>query len=133
MLGHKRTHPKLLQNREEPPEPMPIDTEIARHQGPSVAIEATKERLQAAKNMPTPSLSKIIKQRTWENGQLRKELEFQQKKNGASMYLLEEVKHATVSLQQALINFQKPTRELGQENEEATLDIPTRHSGRKCT
>jgi hypothetical protein len=37
--------------------------------------------------MPTPSLSQIIEQRTWENGQLRQELAYQQRKHEASMLL----------------------------------------------
>ncbi|GAB1319508.1 BZIP domain-containing protein [Madurella fahalii] len=127
-LRHKRTHLKLLQSRDDPPEPTPVDTEIARHQGSSVAIEATPERLQASKNLPTPSLSQIIEQRTWENGRLRQELAYQQRRNGASMYLLEEVKNAVDSLQQALVNFQKLSKELGEDEGEATPGIPPRHT-----
>jgi hypothetical protein len=127
MLRTKRTHIKLLQNRDKPPELTPIDTEIAQHQGSSVAIEATQERLQASKNLPTPSLSRIIEQRTWENGRLRQELAYQQKKNGASMYLLEEVKNTIESLQQALVNFQRLNRM--EDDVEVTSEVPTRHTG----
>jgi hypothetical protein len=63
--------------------------------------------MQAAKKMPTPSLSQLIEQRTWENGQLRQELAYQQRKHSASMYLLEEVRLVVASLQQALDNFQR--------------------------
>ncbi|KAI3573899.1 hypothetical protein IWW34DRAFT_634132 [Fusarium oxysporum f. sp. albedinis] len=125
MLRHKRTHIKLLQSRDEPPEPTPIDVEIAQHQGASVAIDATQERLQATKNLPTPSLSKIIEQRTWENGRLRQELAYQQRKNGASIYLLEEVKNIIYSLQQALLSFQKLSRELGDEDQESVPEPTT--------
>ena len=49
----------------------------------------------------------MIEQRTWENEQLRKELVYQRRKHGASVYLLEEVKLAVESLQKALVNFQQ--------------------------
>jgi hypothetical protein len=108
MLKHKRTNIRPLPAPSDaPPTPTAVDAEIARNGGSSVAIEATKERSQAFKNNPTPSLSQIIEQRTWENGQLRQELLYQQRRHGASMYLLEEVKMAAKSLQQALINFQQ--------------------------
>jgi len=121
MLKHKRTNIRLLPNPNLSPSLTAVDAEIARNQGSSVAIEATQENLQAAKKMPTPSLSQIIEQRTWENGQLRQELAYQQRKHGASMYLLEEVKLVVTTLQQALVNFQKLSTEfedevVGEEN-----------------
>lgn len=128
MHRHKRPRIKLLQSHDGPPEPTPIDAEIARHQGSSIAIEATRESLQAAKNMPTPSLPKIIEQRTWENGQLRQELAYQQRKNRASIYLLEEVKQVVESLQQALVDFQKLNRVVEEEDREAASEIPMKRS-----
>lgn len=108
MLKHKRTNIRPLPTPSDaPPKPTAVDAEIARNGGSSLAIEATKERSQASKNITTPSLSQIIEQRTWENGQLRQELLYEQRRHGASMYLLEEVKMAVKSLQQALINFQQ--------------------------
>ena len=115
MLKHKRTNIRHLPNPNLPPSLTAVDAEIARNQGSSVAIEATQENLQAVKKMPTPSLSQIIEQRTWENGQLRQELAYQQRKHGASMYLLEEVKLVVTTLQQALVNFQKLSTEFEDE------------------
>jgi hypothetical protein len=117
MLRHKRPKIRLIPNSDTPPLPTALDEEIARNQGSSVAIEATQERLQQAKKMPTPSLAQIIEQRTWENGQLRQELAYQQRKHGASMYLLEEVKLVIDSLQQALVNFQKLNMDFEDEGE----------------
>ena len=57
--------------------------------------------------MPTPDISIIQQQREWENAQLRQELQYQRRKHGASMYLLEEVRLVVESLQEALMNFQK--------------------------
>jgi len=107
MLRHRKPKIRLVPKFDTPPALTAVDTEIARNQGSSVAIEATPERMQAAKKMPTPSLTHIIEQKTWENGQLHQELAYQQRKHGASMYLLEEVRLVVGSLQQALLNFQK--------------------------
>lgn len=65
------------------------------------------ESTQAAKKMPTPRLSQMIEQRTWENEQLRNELAYHQRKHAASVYLLEEVRVVVESLHQALANFQR--------------------------
>jgi len=74
-----------------PSKPTPIDAEIARNKGTSVAIEATTESLQVCKNDPTPSLSEMIVQKTRENGRLREELAHLQRMQGPNKYLLEEV------------------------------------------
>jgi hypothetical protein len=84
-----------------------VDAEIASHNGLTAADEATQERAQAAKKLPAPRLSQMVEQRTWENGQLRQELAYHQRKHAASMYLLEEVKVVVESLQVALVGFQK--------------------------
>jgi len=107
--------PKLPPN-DMPPVPTAIDLQIAEHQGSTIAIEATQERMQAAKLMPTPNLTQIIEYKTWENGQLRQELAYSQRKHGASMYLLEEVKLVVESLQQALVNFQRLHTEFDHES-----------------
>jgi hypothetical protein len=127
MLRHIKTHPKPLR-RDGPPELTALDKAIADRHGSSIAIEATRERIEATKAMPTPSLSKIIEQRTWENGQLRQELAHHQRKYGASLYLLEEVKRAVDSLQQALINFQRLNTELGDERTDYVPEIPAKHA-----
>jgi hypothetical protein len=54
-----------------PPRPTPIDVEIARNKGTSVAIKAINESLQAFKSDLTPSLSDIIKQTIRENSRLK--------------------------------------------------------------
>jgi hypothetical protein len=83
-----------------------------RKQSSHMAIESVLGRTETAKKMPAPDMSIIMEQRTWENAQLRKELAYQQRKHGASMYLLEEVKLVMETLQQALVNFQKLNTEL---------------------
>lgn len=100
--------------------PTAVDAEISRNQGSPVTIEAANENLQAPKRIPSPSLSQMIERRTWENGQLREELSYQKRKNGASMYFLEEVRLAVESLQQALVNFQNLNTEIENESEKAS-------------
>lgn len=127
MLKYRRAHNKL-QSHDGPPELTPIDTEIARHQGSSVALEATQERLQACKNFPTPDFPKIIEQRTRENGRLRHELAYQQRKNGASMYLLEELKNTINYLQQAILNFQKLNEDSGEHDTGSSTETPVTYA-----
>lgn len=50
-----------------PLKPTAINIEIARNKGISVAIKAINKSLQVSKSNPTPSLSKIIKQKIKEN------------------------------------------------------------------
>jgi hypothetical protein len=84
---------------------------MASRSGSMAADEAALESTQAAKKIPAPRLSQMIEQRTWENGQLRQELAYHQRKHAASMYLLEEVRVVAESLQQALANFQRLNEE----------------------
>lgn len=96
-----------------PPAPAAIDIEIANHSGSTVAIEATPERVQAAKKMPTPSLSQMIEQLTWQNGQLRSEIDYHQRLHGPSLYLLQKTRLVVKSLQQVVENFDALDSELG--------------------
>ena len=59
-----------------PPALSSVDIVIARNSRSSTAIKATIEKLQASKNMPTPSLTEIIKNLNQENGRLREELAY---------------------------------------------------------
>lgn len=108
MQKFKRSRPRIaLLGSDQPPTPTPIDAEIARNNGISVAIEATNENMQASKTIQTPSLSEMIEQKTRENGRLRQELAYQQRKQGAGLYLLEEVRLVVERLQQAVIEYQR--------------------------
>jgi len=95
---------------------LPVVEEFDAHDQESLAaIKETISLPQAANKLPANSLSQMIEQRTWENEQLRKELIYQQKKHGISMYLLDEVRIVVESLQKALENFQQCNTEI--ENE----------------
>jgi hypothetical protein len=88
-------------------DPIPIDAEIARNEGTSVAIEATSESLPASRIAQTPSLFEMIEQRNKENDRLRHKLAYQRTKQGAELHLLEEVRLVIEKLQQALIEHHK--------------------------
>ncbi|KAK3934861.1 hypothetical protein QBC46DRAFT_324433 [Diplogelasinospora grovesii] len=64
---------------QKPPTPRSIDLMILRHKGSTVALNAMPETLQAAKAEPTPSLKRMIKTLSRENGRLREELAYRQK------------------------------------------------------
>jgi hypothetical protein len=109
---HKIRRPKIRLMLPEsepdvPPKPSPLDVEIARNKGTSVAVEATKESLQESKNDPTPSLSEMIEQKTRENGRLREELAHQQRKQGPNTYLLDKVTLAIEGLHEAVIEYHR--------------------------
>lgn len=92
-------------NNDAPPVPIAIDIEIAKCNGSTVAIDAMPDRLQAAKEMPTPSLTQMVEQLTWQNGQLRLEIDYHQRRHAASLYLLQKARLIVQSLEQAIENF----------------------------
>jgi hypothetical protein len=110
MFRHKKSKARpeirIVQSTETPPAPKALDTRIAASQGRTVEVDATQTDKKATKAMITPSLVHIIEQKTWENGRLRQELAYEQKKNGASKYLMEEIGLVVKSLEQARNNFQ---------------------------
>ena len=111
MLRHKRTKFRLLPDGFNNSTPT---VHFPGHERPE-KVEEPSEVLPAARKITSPNLSQMIEQRTWENDQLRKELIYQQRKHGISVYLLEEVRLVVDSLQKALQNFQQQNNEI--ENE----------------
>lgn len=97
MLRHKRTRFRLL--------PEKSDREKADEQ-------VREEELQTARKMHNQNLSGMIEQRTWENAQLRHELQYQKHKHGASVLLLEQVRGAVESLQQVLVAFERMSADI---------------------
>jgi uncharacterized protein (DUF3084 family) len=72
-----------------------------------MAIEASREAIQAAKKMPTPDLSQMIRERTRQIMQLEQELLCLEQKYGAAEYLYQEILLVLSTLQEALRNFGK--------------------------
>lgn len=109
---HRMKRPKIRlllpeSGSDRPPSPTAIDNEILRHKGTSVAIEATKESLQASKTFTTPSLSEIIEEKTRENGRLREELDHALKKQAIGMYLEQKTTQAKEILEEAATEYRR--------------------------
>ena len=102
MYRFKRQRPRFRQDSDQPPTPTSIDIEIARNHGTTVAIEATDESLQASKIAPTPSLSEIIEHKTRENGRLRYELAYLQRKQAIDLSALEKAGRLVAELYHTL-------------------------------
>ncbi|KAH8722827.1 hypothetical protein GQ44DRAFT_774615 [Phaeosphaeriaceae sp. PMI808] len=113
MLSYNKHKIRPITNTDIPPKNNA--TQATRRQAAHPANDPPSRRIEAAKKMPTPDISIIQQQREWENAQLRKELQYQRRKHGASMYLLEEVRLVIDSLQEALLNFQKLNSEFEDE------------------
>jgi len=115
--------PKLriaLPKLDSPPAPTKVDLEIARNHGSSMAIEATPERLQASKNMPTPSLTEIIVDLNRRNGRLTRQLLYADRMRELGTDLLEESTFILERLRMAVINFKQGQKDI--ENEFGMLD-----------
>ncbi|KAI9767638.1 MAG: hypothetical protein M1840_005509 [Geoglossum simile] len=108
----KPKRPKICILPSIPEKPPIIDAEATRNEEPPAATDVTKE---ASKTIPALNLTEMVEQRTRENSQLRRELAYQHRKQGASIYFLEEVRIAVDSLQEAVIRFQDLRKEI--ENE----------------
>lgn len=111
MLRHKRNL-RVQPSDISGPLPSPINTydlfaPNKLEAGKQASHTGKKDATHTGKKIPTSNLAQMIEQRTWENEQLRKELVYQQRKHGISMYLLEEVKLVVESLQRALTNFEQ--------------------------
>ena len=82
---------------------------------------STKEQLVSGKGlMPRPSISQLIDEKTWENEQLLRELQYQQSKYRvtfqARTFITEEVKRTIESLQQTLSRFEKLQKHIEDES-----------------
>jgi len=55
----------------------------------------------------------MVEQLTWQNGQLRSEIDYHQRKHAVSLYLLQKTKLIVKSLEQVIGNFRSLDGELG--------------------
>ena len=91
----------------QPAPPRKIDREIAAARGSTVALDATRERLEAHKTTHTPSLKEIIESKTRENGRLRAEVVYLQSLGRLGEELRNEVDYVSERLRLALMNYQR--------------------------
>jgi hypothetical protein len=117
LKGGVHNFQRLTMNTEDnngtPPTPTVVDAKIARNHGTTMAIEASREKIQTSKRMPTPDLSEIIQERTRQIIQLEYELTYLEEKHGAAEYLYEEVVLVLTSLQNALLSSCKLSTDIG--------------------
>ncbi|KAE9969416.1 hypothetical protein EG328_006864 [Venturia inaequalis] len=113
MLSYNKLKIRPIANTDMPPKNNV--NQAPRKQGTHPASDPPSRRIESAKKMPTLDISIIQQQREWENTQLSKELQYQRRKHGASMYLLEEVRLVVKTLQEALVNFEKLNSEFEDE------------------
>ncbi|CAM1508784.1 Fc.00g056320.m01.CDS01 [Cosmosporella sp. VM-42] len=102
-----------------PASPRPIDQEIAEAHGESVALDATREKLEANKLRTDQSPQEIIVERTREIGRLRAEVAYLQEMRRLGEYLCEEVEYVIDRLQLAVVAFHKGRQQV----EEGGLEL----------
>jgi TolA-binding protein len=103
---------KQAKKADKPMAPTAVDLEIGRHQGKTVALEATPERLQASKKAAIPGLSERIHELTKENGQLRLEVRYYQQMQEAIQALQEDAKFVAETLEHTIVEFGKMQKEV---------------------
>ncbi|KAH6884979.1 hypothetical protein B0T10DRAFT_462671 [Thelonectria olida] len=94
--------------------PRRVDRAIAKAHGQTVALEATREELEAGKSPTTPSLKEIIDSKTRENGRLREELAYLQQLEKLGENLREELEYVMDRLRMAIVTFRKGQRDIRQ-------------------
>jgi cell division septum initiation protein DivIVA len=105
-----------------PPLPRPIDEAIAKVHGSSVALDATPERLAAAKHQPTPSLKEIIESRTRENSDLREEIKYLLREKELADWLAGEFDYVRERAERVLKDYHKAVQDLDREREVSRID-----------
>lgn len=100
------------------------DKEIIKASNVLSYIRLEKEIVQAAENMPTPSLYQIVERKIWEHSQLRQKLLCLQKKYRAILKLYKVVSDVAAALEKAILDFNEYNIDL-ENNISRTLPLPT--------
>lgn len=114
---------RQTKNLDRPMAPTVVDLEIEHHQGNTVALEATPERLQASKKAPMPSLPQRIHELTKENGQLRLEVRYYQQMQEAIQALQEDAKFVAETLERTIVEFGKVQKEVEDDYHQAMQGV----------
>ncbi|KIW54617.1 hypothetical protein PV05_06966 [Exophiala xenobiotica] len=96
----------------QPPAPSPMDKLIDHNQGSSVALEASRSRLEASKRAIRPTPLQRIEQLTGEKTALQKELAKYQRQESANRAFKEEMKQVLDRLQQAVFEWRRAQRQI---------------------
>lgn len=89
-----------------------IDVQIARRHGTTIAIEATRERMQTSKIATTPSLTEIIAEKERAVGRLRHELHYEREGRLLGERLEEELRFLLERLRIAIINYAQGQKDI---------------------
>jgi hypothetical protein len=100
----------------------PIDNLIDRNQGSSVALEATRARMETSKCMMTPTPFQRVEQLTRENAALREELARFHRLQSANEYFIKQTKEALDLLQQAVFEWRKAQKDIDNDFKKEDLD-----------
>jgi hypothetical protein len=107
-------------NSEGPPALSNTDTILLRNNGSSLAVDATKERLEASKRLPTLSAKDTIIELHRVQGRLRMELDVFHKLSDNGKDLQDQVAYAVEILQVAILKFKQRQKEI--ESEFGTIE-----------
>jgi septal ring factor EnvC (AmiA/AmiB activator) len=107
-----------------PPRLSPIDTIIKLHHGSSSAIEATPQRLQAAKQQQFPSFQEEIEQLQKQNSSLNHEMAYYRQMEQARKEFEKDVSRTWERLQKALQKLRKDQQHVDHE-----WQLPQGYSG----
>jgi hypothetical protein len=109
-----------------PPALTAIDNLIDRNQGSSVALEATRARMEPSKRM-TPTPFQRVEQLTRENAALREEMARFHRLQSANAYFIKETKEALDLLQQAVYEWRKAQKDIDNDfkKEGSDYDVET--------
>ena len=105
-----------------PPVLTPIDNLINRNQGSSMALEATRVRMEASKRVMTPTPFERVEQLTRENAALREELARFHRLQSANEYFIKQTKEALDLLQQAVFEWRKAQKDIDNDFKKEDLD-----------
>jgi hypothetical protein len=108
-----------------PPVPTLIDNLIYRNGGSSVALEATKARMEASKRMMAPTPFQRNEQLIRENAALRQEMARFHRLDSANAYFIKEIKEVLDLLQQAVFEWRKAHKDIDNDfkKEESTYGV----------
>ena len=90
-----------------------MDALIDHNQGSSVALEASRSRLEASKRATRPTPLQRIEQLTGEKTALQKELAKSQRQESANRAFKEEMRQVLDRLQQAVFEWRRAEKEIG--------------------
>lgn len=95
-----------------PAPPRPIDWAIKEARGSTIALDATREKLELGKHAATPTLKEIIENKTRENGRLRAQAAYLESMQQIGEELRGEVEFLQERMRLAVVSFDRQRKDL---------------------